>query len=275
MLNAGLHVTIDLIIGLPGDTPESVRRSLRYVRESGLYSDIQVFNLAVLPGTAFREEASKLGLVYQPRPPYYVLGTPTLDVEELCTLMAEAEDTFKTEFDALPAPHLDPGPLAGDPMGLVRSWVVDLDLRPERRAECPPASRRAVGFTLWLRGDDLGERSRECAALATRLLEENPHTTLQVVLEPTGDPRCVTPALLEEILVACYRQPTYLDRFYSIAPGGVKGTKRIVVVAPAARRRRLGGAWIGAIGECATLVWRGPEVSLESNLEAHEHVLAE
>jgi len=70
MLREGIRVKVDLIIGLPGDTKESVRRGFDYVHSRGLFSDVQVFNLSVLPGTAFRQEASELGLIYQPRPPY-------------------------------------------------------------------------------------------------------------------------------------------------------------------------------------------------------------
>lgn len=271
LLEAGLHVKVDLIVGLPGDTPESVRRSIRYVHESGLYSDVQVFNLAVLPGTSFREGASQLGLVYQGRPPYTVLRTPTMDLEEMCALMAEAEETFDIEFDALPEPHLDLAPLPGDPPGISRSWFVDLD--HDERGMLFAATRRANGFILWLRGDDLGRRAEDCVRLVERVLERNLHTSLQVVLEPTGDPRRVTPELVETLLEACYRVPTYLDRYYSLVPGGVKGTKRIVVVAPSPRRSEVGAAWVAAIGECATLVWQG--AIEDADLDAHEILLVD
>ncbi len=105
----GIKVKVDLIIGLPGDTRDSIRRSLHYMRDSDLYDEVQVFNLAVLPGTAFRHEALELGLEYQPRPPYYVLKTPTLDLADLYSLMEEAEELFDTEFDPLPAPHVPTG----------------------------------------------------------------------------------------------------------------------------------------------------------------------
>ena len=62
MLDLGIKVKVDLIIGLPGDTVDSVRRGIEYVRNSGLYTQVQVFNLAVLPGTSFRQEAEQLGL---------------------------------------------------------------------------------------------------------------------------------------------------------------------------------------------------------------------
>ncbi len=61
MLDAGIRVRVDLILGLPGDTADSVRRGIEYLRRSGLYTAVQVFNLSILPGTAFRHEASALG----------------------------------------------------------------------------------------------------------------------------------------------------------------------------------------------------------------------
>src|SRR5205807_9625884 len=143
------RVKVDLIVGLPGDTVASVRAGLRYLHDGGLCSDVQVFNLAVLPGTAFRHEAAELGLTFQPRPPYYVLRTPTLDRTDLYGLMQEAQDLFEIEFDAQPPPVLDfplrSGTLKGDG-DLAWVWRVDLD-RPT--APPPAAERRAQAFTLW------------------------------------------------------------------------------------------------------------------------------
>src|SRR5205823_2511637 len=110
------------------------------LHDNGLGDDVQVFNLAVLPGTAFRQEAAELGLVYQPRPPYYVLKTPTLGRTDLYGLMQEAQDLFDIEFDAQPPPVLDFADADRD-----RVWRVDLD-RPVR-PEPPPAGQRAQAFT--------------------------------------------------------------------------------------------------------------------------------
>ena len=107
MMREGIRVKVDLIIGLPGDTTASVRRGLHYVHDDGLCTDFQAFNLSVLPGTAFREDSVRLGLKFQPRPPYYVLETPGLNRVELFELMQEAQDLFGIEFDAQPEPVLD------------------------------------------------------------------------------------------------------------------------------------------------------------------------
>ncbi len=135
MLGQGIRVKVDLIVGLPGDTVESVRRGLHYLHDNG-FDEVQVFNLAVLPGTAFRHEAASLGLKYQPRPPYYVLNTPTLAREDLYGLMQEAQDLFEVEFDAQPPPMLD-FPAAEEES---RVWRVDLDAAG---CPCAPAEARA------------------------------------------------------------------------------------------------------------------------------------
>lgn len=265
--NEGLKVKVDLIIGLPGDTRDSIRRSLHFLRESGLYDEVQVFNLAVLPGTAFRQEAPQLGLEFQPRPPYYVLQTPTLDLADLYSLMQEAEDLFDTEFDPLPAPCFSlPEQRRADPLTSVpvanaalitpvNAWQVDLDVLPEP-VDFPAAAARSQAFLLWLRAADFRHHAETVLRMIDRLLTENPHTTLQVVLEPVGG--CsVTPQFLADLQQVCYRRTTYLDRFYSILPGTMKGSKRLVVLLEGEERERLDRDRTAAIGEFATIVWRG------------------
>ncbi len=107
LIEAGIKVKVDLIIGLPGDTVASVRRGFEYLASSKLFTSTQVFNLAILPGTAFRQEAEQLGLKFQPRPPYYVYETPTLDTSDLYMLMEEAQNVFDSEWDPFPEPTLE------------------------------------------------------------------------------------------------------------------------------------------------------------------------
>jgi hypothetical protein len=255
MLRQGIRVKVDLIVGLPGDTAESVRRGLLYLRDGGLVSDLQVFNLAVLPGTAFREEAAQLGLVYQPRPPYYVLQTPTLSRTELFGLIEEAQDLFEIEFDAQPPPVLDFRPADSD-----RVWKVDLD-----RADRPPApssDRRAQAFTLWLRSAHFDQRLGDIKSLIREVLGPNPFTTLQVVLDPDGSldveaiRRQITPGFLSELMAASLENPTYLDKFYALQPGRATGAKRLIVLPPEGLRAEVGDEWAAEVCELATLFWR-------------------
>ena len=264
---------VDLIVGLPGDTVESVRRGLHYLHDNG-FNEVQVFNLAVLPGTAFRHEAASLGLKYQPRPPYYVLNTPTLAREDLYGLMQEAQDLFEVEFDAQPPPMLD-FPAAEEES---RVWRVDLDAAG---CPCAPPEARAQAFTLWLRSAHFDRKVGEAAALVRGLLADNPYTTLQVVLEPSGTidvdavRRRFRPALLEALIAVCQETPTYLDKFYGLQPGALNGAKRLILLLPMALRPRLGDDWLENVAACSTVVWRGPVEHVAEEMEAHEYAWAE
>jgi radical SAM superfamily enzyme YgiQ (UPF0313 family) len=272
MMGQGIRVKVDLIVGLPGDTVASVRKGLHYLHDNGLCSDLQVFNLAVLPGTAFREQAAELGLVYQPRPPYYVLNTPRLDRTDLFGLMQEAQDTFDIEFDAPPPPGLDFK--EGDSAS---TWRVDLST--DVPATPSPPWRSAQAFTLWLCSPHFKGRSRAVVHLISQLLEANPFTTLQVVLEPVGALTSVAegwgigPQLLGELMAACQQRPTYLDKFYALQPGRPNGAKRLIVLLPLGLREKVPSEWLEDVREIATLVWRGArdEVPDEEKMDPREY----
>jgi len=275
MMDQGIRVKVDLIIGLPGDTVESVRCGLRYIHDNELCSDIQVFNLAVLPGTAFREDAAKLGLVYQTRPPYYVLQTPTLDRIDLYGLMNEAQDLFGTEFDAMPSPVFD---FSDDDL---RVWRIDLD---SKHFNDPPSPKnRPQAFTLWLKSTRLTNHRCEIARLIRSKLEANPFTTLQVVLEPVGDLTVqqicehIDPLFLSELLAACQENPTYLDKLYALQPGQIAGAKRLVLMISHDLRAHLPFQWIEAVGELATLAWRdgAGRTQTEEDIESFESALVD
>jgi radical SAM superfamily enzyme YgiQ (UPF0313 family) len=270
MLGQGIRVKVDLIVGLPGDTVESVRRGLHYLKDNG-FTDVQVFNLAVLPGTAFRQEAAQLSLKHQPRPPYYVLSTPTLGREDLYGLMQEAQDLFEIEFDAQPPPVLD---FAEEE--LWRVWRVDLDAAG--RSPGPPPEARAQAFTLWLRSAHFDHTMPEAAAMVRRVLADNPFTTLQVVLE-SPDLAAVRdqlqPRRLEALVAACQETPTYLDKFYALQPGALNGAKRLILLLPAALRPQVGTEWLEDAAARATVVWRGVPARAPEEMEAHEYAWAE
>jgi MoaA/NifB/PqqE/SkfB family radical SAM enzyme len=259
LLAEGIKARVDLILGLPGDTVDSVRRGIDFLLRTRAYAETQVFNLSILPGTPFRREAERLGLRYQPWPPYYVLQTPTLTVEDMFALMEEAQEAFGVEFDALPPPRLD----SLDPQSVCH---IDLDIeeghggrtaetydiRARRSVVFPPSP--SLAFTLWFRSADFHAQRREAAQWIERLLAENPHTTLQVVLEPSGDPERLTAETLELLLAACYRTTTYLDRYYSLQPGRLLGSKRLVVVLPKQSQFRPSESWRSRVAEYATLL---------------------
>jgi radical SAM superfamily enzyme YgiQ (UPF0313 family) len=273
IMTEGIKARVDLILGLPGDTVDSVRRGIEFLHRERAFSEIQVFNLSILPGTAFRRNAASLGLRYQPWPPYYALQTPSLDLDDLYALMEEAQQAFGVEFDALPPPRLDL--LDGRNGCRIDLDAAESDAAGETNSQrpaatgssnakayraLPPGYSPSLVFTLWLRSSDFHRRRQEAAELIDRLLTGNPHTTLQVVLEPTGDVDRLTIETLELLLATCYKTTTYLDRYYSLQPGQLLGSKRLVVVLPEQPKRCASESWRRQAAAYATLLpfgrWR-------------------
>ena len=133
------------------------------------------------------------------------------------------------------------------------SLVVDLDTPVA--AELPAASARSLAFTLWLKSADFRSRIVEAAQCVRQVLVANPHTTLQVDLEPRGDPRLMTAELLEALLAASHESLSYLDWYYSLHPIRLFGAKRLVVLLPAAMKDSLDATWLDEIEDRATIHW--------------------
>ncbi len=267
MRDEGIRVKVDLIVGLPGDTTASVMKSFHYLRDGDLYSDVQVFNLAILPGTAFRHEADELGLRFQPRPPYYLLETPTLKRTDLFELMHQAQELFAVEFDVAPPPVLE----FDSADGLERVWRVDLDATAE---PVPPAVGTAQAFTVWFTSACFDRHAARVAACVRRVLADEPFATLQIVLDASDVKsesltQSLTPRLLDALAAAALERPTYLDKYYALQPGRTNGAKRFVVVLPGRSRDDLDPDWVDAIGTTAAVVWRGVPDAAE--MEAFEY----
>jgi radical SAM superfamily enzyme YgiQ (UPF0313 family) len=68
----------DLIIGLPGDTIESIAQSFNRLWRLGV-QEIQVNLLKCLKGTPLEKHSLEFSMKYSPYPPYEVLSTSTMD----------------------------------------------------------------------------------------------------------------------------------------------------------------------------------------------------
>lgn len=74
----------DLIAGLPLYHLKEIFEDVRTLAEYGA-GEIQLESLKLLPGTDMRRRAAELGIQYSPLPPYEVLQTREINVEELQT----------------------------------------------------------------------------------------------------------------------------------------------------------------------------------------------
>jgi radical SAM superfamily enzyme YgiQ (UPF0313 family) len=78
----GLNFVLQVIIGLPGDTYDSIASSIEYALALQP-SSVDVFRLMVLPGTEYRRRAEEFKLVYSRRPYHYVVSTCSMSAPDI------------------------------------------------------------------------------------------------------------------------------------------------------------------------------------------------
>ncbi len=299
--HAGIDVRIDLILGLPGDTVESIRRGFDQLESMRTYwTSVQIFHLSVLPGTDFHRHATTLGLRFQPRPPYTILETQTLTTQNLIDLFHEAEERFGITFDLPPLPTLPrcltqmsfDSPFVVNQNTLtqhrntlaentdVRSEVVssevvvDLDdslcftTMPTASHVLPDVTHRAGHLSLVFQSHDFSQADivSKMQRIIRQVLIDSPHTSCEIFLVPAANWERLTPQMLQTLLATCYETTSYLDFFYALSSSPLSGAKRLVVVLPLAMRTRLGLDWIDSLGEMAFILWTGhdsPRPTLE------------
>jgi hypothetical protein len=162
----GIQLLVDLIIGLPGDTPDDVARGMDFLYEHGLAGEAQVFPLSLLPGTAMRSTAAEDGVVFDPAPPYRVLRTADFSQEQLLSSLLAAEERLGRRLDEWPRPHL-----------------VD-SVGPDVFRVGGPQPAGAQHVALWFTGSDLFGRRGELSRAIDARLSVDPFATLDVVLCP-------------------------------------------------------------------------------------------
>ncbi len=106
LVEEGIDLLLDLIVGLPGDTPEDVLEGILFFQRYALEAYLQVFPLSLLPGTAMRHQAKTQGIEYLPTPPYRVIQTPSFPKGSISKTLLEVEESLGTRIDEFPRPHL-------------------------------------------------------------------------------------------------------------------------------------------------------------------------
>lgn len=247
LLAEGVSVTVGLIVGLPADDPSGFEETLDFVLGEATGAEVQVFPLALLPGTDLRARAESLGFSYLWRPPYTVTRTKGYGPDALAAAFDRFEEATDLELDALEEPALA-GAWDSDGEGVPHLSGVRLDART-----APPdwveriAPRAARNLTVWVRGWK-EVIPREIATLAGRL----PYGVLTVVLDDEpGWPVERLNALLSIVGTGDH----YLDRYFRHLYGaGARLVPRLVTVVPdghpAATPR-----WMESIAKRAELVW--------------------
>ena len=197
----GIVVRTGVILGLPCDTGEGFRATVRFLEDAGLVDDMEVYPLGVLPGTDLRCDAAALGVVHMGFPPYHVLSTPTMSADEIAESIRWLERERDAEFFASVAPAFrDPAP------GL--TGFLDLRIPGALEAARAAPERLANSLTL-LAGDGLLARPGILEGFGRWLLGATPSSLVQLVLE-TDAP--LAAGRLDSLAEAFHDPAHFLDR---------------------------------------------------------------
>lgn len=163
----GVTPVIDIILGLPGDSPEDAIRTAITIRDRDLHQHVQVFYLSMLPGTSMRKEFTNR---YMPRPPYYRFSDRSMG--GFADAREEIADIVGYDLD-----------LAGRPL-MFEDWpgteLIDLGVNPDLQRRMPSFRHGAIRIT----SEDLwAERSLLLKFVRTRF-KADPYCVLDVVLCP-------------------------------------------------------------------------------------------
>ena len=80
--NTNIHLHLDLIAGLPGETYQQFLQSIDWVSALGA-DHLQLEPVKLLPGAPMRLQAEEWGIKFDPKPPYTILRSNDLDFADL------------------------------------------------------------------------------------------------------------------------------------------------------------------------------------------------
>ena len=171
---AGIAPIVDLIIGLPGDTPAGMIETAEAVVRAGLGWNTQVFVLSVLPGTTLRSSAGSLGMEYMPMPPYYAGTLDGWPPGSIAATIEAVSDVLGYELARRPRPLLFDG------------WegTEEFAMDDERFRQVEPPSIRHGA--LRISGDSLWSGRHLLREHVERRRAVDPYCVLDLVLVPAS-----------------------------------------------------------------------------------------
>lgn len=197
---AGIRLTLDVMAGLPGQTPGDVRRSVRWACTVAR-ARVQVLQALLLPGTELRRDAERAGIEAQVLPPYRVQRTRTMSAADF----AAVEDYARRvtgEIADVPTRRF-----VGSLLPDLFAKRVTVDAAAWRGGTVPGG---AIRCALILRGRDLFSAQGNIVKIIRRAIRDEPHGLWQFVLAPEQEEPL---DLLERVTEEIGRfPPHFLDR---------------------------------------------------------------
>lgn len=236
LLSRKIEVTVDLMVGLPGQTARDVRSSIDWA--AGLKgARVQCMQTLLLPGTEIRRLKNSWRLKASDRPPYAVTETPLLNPVRMARTLAFVRNRIGLAADCPTASFIG------------RRLP---DMFPEKIHSVLPEKRRtgqARGRQTrraWVfHGGNLYACRRELDRMTRAAVDSEPHILWQFVLAPeTEEPL----DLLDYLIAAMRRFPAHLnDRWIALDAAGRMTARRIFILLQ--EGRKYDSAWVRAADE--------------------------
>ena len=222
----GIEVFLDVILGLPGETPETFQRTLAFMAEHQL-DPYDMFHLQILPGTTLKAEmlAGQHGIKAQSGPPYFVLETADLPFEKLVelrrgvltskgldpTLVAGRPTPGAFALSEISANHLDQSSQIAS-TGIVERVMADLtsDTRVDMAAVSSVARQLGSEVTVWLKLGEVGTSNIDRAKELLQTLSLPNPTGIWHLFVQTDRP--LTAAEQRQLTSAIHHAEGYIDR---------------------------------------------------------------
>jgi hypothetical protein len=217
LCQAGVHVVLDLMYGLPGQTLTDVRQSLDWGLAFGDAVQVQCMQTLVLPGTVLRNNSKHWKFDFEALPPYGIKQTAHLPPDDIRDI-----EILLDEHPNLPADPVTPRFCGLRLAGLFRKQHrIRID---QLELPVPGQSNRR---TLLICGADLFSHRAGIANLIDRAITAEPDGLWQFVLVPELEEPL---DLIDELAAGIRRHPPHLlDRFASAAAFNLTVSRRLYV----------------------------------------------
>ncbi|MHB9154861.1 MAG: B12-binding domain-containing radical SAM protein, partial [Endomicrobiales bacterium] len=191
----GIEYVIDVIIGLPDDTAEMFRKTLRFITDNNI-RNLRAFRLRVLPGTRLRKDARKYGIRCRKEPPYDIIEAAYMTGDDIQGSIARAKcgyhPTFSGSFSSYcqseyPRKHARGGGRTGEGERF-NKVVIELDRGVQSGGRLRAAGEKLAGkihqpFTVHFRSEDAGRDAGLMKSFIEPIAERNPYLVWNVILE--------------------------------------------------------------------------------------------
>jgi hypothetical protein len=217
MADEGIRVTIDLMYGLPGQTLQEVKHSLRWAWQfKG--ANVQCLQTLLLPGTDLRTERRRWRIESADRPPYGVRSTSTLSQDDIHAI--EEFMHRKSPLDCMTEKFV------GTNLPDLFGERITMDLSKEDSSDRIPGitSRRALIF----KAPSLFAYQKRLTVILKKAISSEPNMLWQFVLQPDHEEPL---DLLDDMIAELKKWPNHwTDRFASVAGWSRIASRRVFVL---------------------------------------------